>query len=99
MSNQCCEWTGSVNKNGYGIVGLNGKTVLVHRAVYEAIYGSIESCVLHTCDNRKCFRLDHLYDGSNQQNIQDKVDRDRANKMRCPCCQGTGLILVKDKHK
>jgi hypothetical protein len=34
--------------------------------------------VLHTCDNPSCCRLDHLYLGSNAENVRDRVERIRG---------------------
>lgn len=36
--------------------------------------------VLHTCDRRNCVEENHLYAGTNKQNIADKVSRDRSGK-------------------
>lgn len=37
-------------------------------------------CALHHCDVRSCFRPQHLYEGTNYDNIQDRVERDRGNR-------------------
>ena len=36
-------------------------------------------CVLHKCDNRKCVRPDHLFEGSNLDNIKDRTKKNRGN--------------------
>ena len=38
--------------------------------------------VLHTCDNRPCVNPAHLYAGTHQQNMDDKVARDRQARQR-----------------
>ena len=39
----------------------------------------IESLALHTCDNRRCIRPDHLYGGTAQDNSTDMVERGRQS--------------------
>lgn len=60
--NGCIEWQGALSGDGYGRVSLNGKTVGVHRAVYEATHGPVDPAlhVDHLCRNRKCCNVDHL---------------------------------------
>lgn len=87
-TSNCWNWTGSKDKDGYGrmISGLNGKRVFsfAHRESYKFYKGeigspdSLESCVLHTCDNPSCINPDHLYLGDAKQNGLDKKNRSRA---------------------
>lgn len=34
--------------------------------------------VLHTCDNSMCVRREHLYEGTNADNVRDRVARGRS---------------------
>jgi len=51
----CIIWTGHVRKDdGYGSMGIAGRTRLVHRVAYELMVGPIPSGLVvdHTCHNR-----------------------------------------------
>jgi len=37
-------------------------------------------CVLHRCDNRLCVNPNHLFLGNNQDNVDDKVSKNRQHK-------------------
>ena len=76
--NDCWEYTGHLNENGYGNVRHNGKMSLVHRISYEHFIGPISKNMLvrHNpliCNNKKCFNPDHLIIGTAKDNGQDKI--------------------------
>jgi hypothetical protein len=75
----CLEWTRAVNAYGYGVVrDDNSKTKLAHRAAWFLAYGAYpKKHLLHTCDNPKCVRLDHLFEGSQADNMADKMQKGR----------------------
>jgi hypothetical protein len=80
----CChEWTASVDTAGYGQIR-NGKLALAHRLVWEMLVGPIPDGeqVLHRCDNRRCVNQDHLFLGTNDDNIADKVAKGRASRLK-----------------
>jgi len=53
-----------------------------HRFIYELTYGKIigDLVVCHHCDNPTCVRIDHLFLGTQQENIDDKVSKNRQAK-------------------
>jgi hypothetical protein len=55
------------------------RTVQLHRLVYELCVDSLPegANVLHRCDNPPCCRPDHLFLGTNADNIADKVEKGR----------------------
>lgn len=78
----CWNWTGPVMANGYGVIRI--RTVfnqqLVHRAAAFAwmqfnLAGGLQVC--HHCDNRRCFNPEHLFLGTQQDNIDDMMAKNR----------------------
>lgn len=81
-SNGCWEWQDKIQYHGYGEICINKKTVRAHRFSYELFKDKIPKnmCVCHTCDNRKCVNPDHLWIGTNNDNIQDCIRKGRNSK-------------------
>jgi len=73
----CWLWLASVDKDGYGQF-LYGKRA--HRYSYEYYNGVIPAgvCVLHKCDNPSCVNPEHLFLGTNRDNINDMVNKGRS---------------------
>ncbi len=78
----CWLWKGSKNNKGYGqIKSEYGKNVLAHRVSY-AIYHNIQyvergDVIRHSCDNPACVNPAHLLIGTQQDNVNDMVERGR----------------------
>lgn len=79
----CWEWTAHVEKIGYGVFSAEGRAQKAHRVSWKIHVGEIPPglFVLHKCDNRKCVRPDHLFVGSQKENMQDAKAKKRTN---CP---------------
>lgn len=75
----CWLWTASTNASGYGIFGI-GRTVTAHRLSYVLRKGETEDLVLHRCHVRRCVNPDHLYHGSNADNMRDMAAAGRSAK-------------------
>ncbi len=76
----CWIWTDAPDKYGYGRLQIGGKAVKAHRISYEIHKGDLDKnkLVCHTCDMPICVNPDHLYLGTNQDNMDDMVRRNRS---------------------
>ena len=81
---ECWPWIGAAHDKGYGEVGLDGGVVRTHRLAYTLAVGPIPKGmhVLHHCDNPACCNPGpgHLFLGTNQDNMRDKVAKGRQAK-------------------
>jgi hypothetical protein len=77
--NGCRLWLGVPHHNGYGNMRFDGRWDHVHRWAYQAFIGPIEEgkYVLHSCDVKICIRPEHLFLGTAQDNMTDKVSKGR----------------------
>lgn len=78
----CWTWLGSTHKKGYGYFWYNKKMGKAHRFSYELFINKIPEglWVLHHCDNPSCVNPDHLFLGTNSDNVKDKVIKGRQYK-------------------
>lgn len=79
----CWEWNASTGSHGYGQLMMPGnKPITSHCFSYKHFIGPIPTGlhVLHSCDNRKCVNPSHLFLGTNNDNIQDRVNKGRSVK-------------------
>lgn len=78
----CKEWKGCRNKDGYGRITLSKIVHNVHRYAYCLHRGipllSIKGLtVCHSCDNRSCINPDHLFLGTQYDNVRDMISKGR----------------------
>lgn len=80
--NECCCWTGKTLPKGYGIACYEGRRMLAHRYAWERANGPIPAAlhVLHKCDNPPCVNVDHLFLGTNADNVADMVRKGRNSR-------------------
>lgn len=81
-SGECWVWIGARFQNRwgkptYGMCVVQGKVRTAHRYSWEIANGPIPPglMVLHSCDNQRCVRPDHLSLGTHRQNMDEAVVR------------------------
>jgi hypothetical protein len=86
---ECWVITGHHNRDGYGVLSVDGNMQLAHRLVWVYTFGPIPPgmCVLHRCDNPPCCNPDDLFLGTQADNMRDMAAKGRhweSQKARCP---------------
>lgn len=93
----CWVWLGGRTRLGYGRFAYKGQKIGAHRAAWLMLVGPIPAdkpCVLHHCDNPPCVNPDHLWVGTNDDNIRDMVAKGRQ---RAPRGDDNGQRLHPDR--
>ena len=69
----CMVWKYSLNRDGYGILMIDGKRELAHRATFIQTRGQVpdDRQVNHLCNRPYCVQPAHLYAGTTQDNKDD----------------------------
>jgi hypothetical protein len=86
---ECWNWKGYKNEDGYGRTWINDCGYYAHRVIYDLVYPNIITLsapkntdetgfILHTCDNPSCCNPKHLWVGNCSENIADKVKKGRS---------------------
>lgn len=79
----CWQWTLTVRKDGYGLCRRFGKIQYAHRLSYQMHVGDIPVGlgVLHDCDNPRCVNPEHLFLGTQKDNMQDASRKGRNTRL------------------
>lgn len=80
----CWEWQKSKSKQGYGQCGFLGKVHLAHRISWKVFNGDLypNILVLHKCDNPSCVNPEHLFLGTDKDNVMDSILKNRFHRAK-----------------
>jgi hypothetical protein len=87
ITDACWLWTGTKNGAGYGTIGL-GRAIegkgFTHRVAWTLFRGPIPDgmFVCHKCDIKTCVNPNHLFLGTQYDNMRDAVNKGRMLKGR-----------------
>ena len=78
-TDSCWLWTGYCPPGGYGRIGAR-PSITTHRLSWELHNGPIPAglCVCHKCDVPRCVNPDHLFLGTNTDNLRDAANKGRT---------------------
>jgi len=87
----CVVWTGFLNRDGYGRLGWEGKSVLAHRLAFFLRLGRWPNSELrHLCNRPDCIL--HAVEGTRLENARDKISAgtngSRTGSMKDRCVRG-----------
>jgi hypothetical protein len=86
----CWIWRGSTNSLGYGTLsairgrrGSGRDMILAHRLSYAITHGPLQrgALVLHRCDTPACVRPEHLFSGTQRDNMRDCMAKGRRRAL------------------
>lgn len=79
----CWLWDADTDNKGYGRIRDDGKVRLAHRVSLFLNVGKFPTkFVLHRCDTPCCVNPEHLYEGTQLDNMRDRSTRGRMADQR-----------------
>lgn len=85
----CWNWLGHIDADGYGRLWIGHTYVGAHRFSYEHFIESLnDKQCNHKCNNPSCVNPNHLYAGSQGDNLVDRYNTtNKTNRTACisPC--------------
>jgi len=116
-STGCWNWTSAKNGEGYGYIRrkihcdfpFKFPAIMSHRLSYMLLYGDLseDDLVLHRCDNPSCVNPEHLFKGTQVDNVQDCYNKGRnyhklvdvdVDKIRKRVASGESIAQVRKDY-
>ncbi len=96
-TSECWLWIGAPSSGGYGQIGNRNKRLMAHRVSWEIHFGAISDGmhVLHHCDTPCCVRPDHLFLGTQADNMADRNEKGRQSHGEGHACSKLTWEAVK----
>ena len=94
LGTPCWLWTAGTTPHGYGqFYPRHGEMVIAHRYSWELVNGPFpdDKQGLHRCDNPPCVNPEHVWPGTQTDNMRDCVEKGRIrphNKGATHCKRG-----------
>lgn len=83
---ECLVYSGYRNQDGYGKVNRGGEAISAHRYLWTLMNGKPAPGIVicHACDNPSCCNPEHLFSGTQADNIADMLKKGRRVKSSWP---------------
>lgn len=94
----CTLWTGHTDKDGYPLITWKKKSIRVHRHAWKVKNRKRipkGKCICHECDTPRCINADHLFPGTQAENVADRVRKGRSASVKGE--DHSGSILTEDQ--
>lgn len=96
----CLLWSGAPGAGGYGVVGIDGRYYKAHRvswAIHHGVMPPSDMKVCHSCDTPPCVNPDHLWLGTQADNVADMMAKHRNGQK--PRFGSTNSMAVLDEER
>lgn len=92
---ECWDWIGALNGQGYGNWWIPGKWLRATRVSYFLSKGSFlkRLSICHRCDRPSCCNPNHLFPGTQVENMQDSANKGRNGSQRYPEKRPKGTLV------
>ncbi len=96
----CALWMGRIDERGYGRIYVRGRNTTAHRAAWEVMRGQIPHglCVLHKCDVKCCVNPEHLFLGTQHDNVIDMSKKGRGARSKIGLPRGVARANTKSSR-